>query len=90
MTQQDITELTVVPDSKAWRDYEQGDIGRLEGSQGDRWLLCCPLCRNMSHLDLNRIVQNDDGTVSSTQPLHCHGRDARQRYSIDHNRVRWL
>lgn len=87
----DITQLTMVPDSKDLKDYQRGDIGQPLSPIGDsRWILCCPGCGNTTVSLRDRIIENDDGTVSSTQPLHCHGRNARQRYSIDHNKVGWL
>jgi len=90
MTQQDITELTVVPASKDIFEYQRGDIGQPSGyTDKDSWYLRCPGCGNLGILT-GRIIENDDGTVLSKEPLHCHGRNARQRYSIDHNRVRWL
>lgn len=89
MTQQEITHITVVPDSKSVFDYQRGDIGQpLKPGENRWWFLCCPGCGQRSSVD--KIVENEDGTVSSAQPLHCHGSRMRQRYSIDHNEVTWL
>ncbi len=90
--QRDITAITVVPDnSKFISGYQRGDIGQpLKPHHGNQWLLRCPRCGTLAYLDEDKIAKNDDGTVSSTQPLHCHGRTARQRYSIERNEVKWL
>jgi hypothetical protein len=87
---QEITHVTVVPDSKGIFDYQRGDIGQpLRPGENQCWFLCCPGCGNKVSVD--KITQNDeDGAVSSKEPLHCHGAKARQRYSIDHNEVKWL
>jgi hypothetical protein len=87
---QEITAITVVPDSKASLGYHRGDIGQPLKPHSDAWMLCCPGCGYLSNVGLGRIVKNEDGTVSSTQPLHCHGAKMRQRYSIERNEVRWL
>lgn len=88
---QDIIHITVVPDSKAIFDYQRGDIGQPLKSQGHQgWMLRCPGCDNLRPVDADKITLHDDGTVSSTSPLHCHGTKARQRYTIEHNEVTWL
>jgi len=89
MIQQEITHITVVPDSKMATEYQRGDIGRAWMPMDDRWVLCCPGC-GCWVFPWRTIVEHKDGTVSSVEPLHCHGRNALQRYSIDHNRVRWI
>jgi hypothetical protein len=90
MTQQEITHVTVVSATKGIFDYQRGDIGYPLKIRDDQWILCCPGCGNLSYLPSKKITQNEDGTVSSTQPLHCHGAKMRQRFSIDHNEVTWL
>jgi hypothetical protein len=89
--QKDITHITVVPDSKGIFDYQWGDIGQPLKSQGHQgWMIRCLGCSNLSPIDEDKIVKNEDGTASSREPLHCHGSKMRQRYSIDHNEVKWL
>lgn len=88
---QDITEITVVPDSKDLKEYQRGDIGQpLKSVDNSQWLLCCPGCGMISSPLSDKIIANEDGTVSTREPLHCHGRKALQRYSIECNQVRWL
>jgi hypothetical protein len=89
----DITEITVVPEDKdPLKDYQWGDIGQPLNEVGDsRWMLCCPGCGAMTVImPKDRVIKHDDGTVSSTQPLHCHGSKAMRRFVIEHNKVRWL
>jgi hypothetical protein len=83
-----ITHITVVPETKALKDYQRGDIGKLSVNQW--WYLCCPGCGTVSGLGSLSFMQHDDGTVSSKGPLHCHGFNMRQRYSIERNEVKWL
>lgn len=87
---QAITHITVVPDSKSLFDYQRGDIG-YHVTNVASWMLCCPGCGHMSIIyPKDKIIKNDDGTVSAREPLYCHGSKMRQRYSIEHNEVKWL
>lgn len=84
---QEITHITVIPGhTKSIVDNQRGDIVPMDS----HWFLCCPGCGILSTLNFDRIIKNDDGTVSSTSPLHCHGSRMRQRYSIERNEVKWL
>jgi len=87
---QEITEITIVPDSKLSLEYEQGELGQPLKPHSNSWMICCPGCGYLSNIGLGKIIKNEDGTVSTMQPLHCHGSKARQRYSIEHNAVRWI
>jgi hypothetical protein len=87
---QEITAITVVPDTKAIFEYQYGDLGQPLQSQGlQGWMIRCPGCGSFNILT-GKITVHDDGTVSSTQPLHCHGSKARKQYTIERNKVRWL
>jgi hypothetical protein len=86
---QEITHITVVPETKAPKDYQHGDLGQpCKSAVTWLWLLCCPGCGSRS--TVQGILQHDDGTVSTVHPLHCHGSRMRQRYSIERNEVKWL
>lgn len=86
----EIAHITLVPDDRDVKDYQQGDIGQpLKIANDDRWILCCPMCGKMTtayHAEM--ITKHEDGTVSTKQPLHCHGRNAFRRFRIEHNEVR--
>lgn len=86
-----ITHVTVVGDDRAIKDYQRGDIGQpLLAIDDDRWILCYPMCGNMTTALHNEMVTlHEDNTVSTVSPLHCHGRHAFRQYKIEHNRVRW-
>lgn len=87
---QEITHITVVPDSKDVFDYVCGEIGQSQGyTDQNSWWLRCPGCNSLNILT-GKIIRHEDGTVSSTSPLHCHGSRMRQRYSIERNEVKWL
>ncbi len=87
---QDITAITVVPDSKSVWEYQPGDIGEVS-TNIDHWMLCCPGCGHMSVIyPKDKIIKNDDGTVSTEKPLHCHERRSWQKYTIERNEVTWL
>lgn len=86
---QEITHIAVVSDSKDIFDYEQGEIGQASGyADQNSWWLRCP-CGSLNILT-GKIIKHEDGTVSTTRPLHCHGSRMRQRYSIERNEVKWL
>lgn len=91
MTEQEAAKVKVVS-SFLWSiDYKPGYVGQPTDKEG-MWLIQCPLCHNMSNLDEEKIVRNDDGTVSTAQPLHCHwhGNKKKQSYHIEHNEVKLL
>lgn len=82
--------ITILSDEKSIFDYQRGELGEVS-TNVDQWILCCPLCKHMSIIyPKNKIIKHEDGTVSTTQPLHCHGARSRQQYAIEHNMVRRL
>lgn len=81
-----ITKVTIVPDGKPIKDYQRGDINPMD----NHWFLCCPECGTLSTINFDMITKHEDNTVSSRQPLHCHGARSKQRFVIEKNAVRWL
>jgi hypothetical protein len=88
-----MTRVTVVADSRDVASYRQGDIGQpfKAAILDDRWVLFCPICRRMTTAyPYEMIIKHTDGTVSTVQPLHCHGKDTFRQFVIEHNAVRWV
>lgn len=86
----DITKVNVVPDEKSFQDYQRGDIGQPLKPNSDQWMICCPGCGVLGAVLPDNIISCEDGTVSTKNPLRCHGRRANREYSIGRNEVRWL
>lgn len=87
---QEITRITVIPGrTKVLTDYQRGDIGKPMFPLDNSWMLCCPGCGSITYYPADTFLY-EEGTVSTKEPLHCHGSRMRQRYSIDHNEVKWL
>jgi hypothetical protein len=87
---QDITHITIVSDRKAIKDYQRGDMGQPTLALDSAWYLCCPWCGNTIYVHAKKIEKHEDGTVSSKVPLHCHGSNMTEQYSIEHNEIRRL
>lgn len=87
---QEITHVTVVHENLHTDDYQRGDIGQALKPLDHCWLLSCPGCGKISIIPKDRIIEHDEDTVSTKEPLHCHGSRMRQRYSIERNEVKWL
>lgn len=92
-----LTQITTRPDSDEWRDLQPGQMLRVPARQ-DIWIICCPRCGNLGELRTHQVGEHDDGTVTVSPSLVCHGSisgaphnytDCRAHYFIRCSRIEW-
>lgn len=91
-----LTQVTVIHKDE-WGDLKPGEI--TESSKPDVWMVCCPMCGNLGELRSHKVTEHEDGTVTVSPSLVCHGsiyeapgtyEPCTAHYFIDHNQIQWV
>lgn len=91
-----LTQIAVVRKGiNQWGDLQPGQMSPVEGNL---WMVCCPMCGNLGELRNHQVTEHEDGTVTVSPSLVCHGSIYREpnhydpctaHYFVERNQIRW-